>query len=183
LGPTCWSGFYRRAAVLDLLGGFSRAVGDRFADVDLALRMQYIGLRCVSEPRSRVVTTSTGENRASFGYQRAAERLFWRNRVTAPASGALLRHTAFVAGEVLRNAIRPTAVLGRLVGLSEALNAGRHHRQLVAAAEASAPQRAAATAAPRVIRLGSRSFRVDTAQKTLPSVRPAGRSVRGRLAA
>jgi hypothetical protein len=54
LGPTRMAGFYRRAALELLDGGFADAVGPRWADVDLALCLRRLGYTAVIEPASRV---------------------------------------------------------------------------------------------------------------------------------
>lgn len=182
LGPTRWAGFYRREAMVELLDGFARSVGESFCDVDLAARMQYVGFHCVGEPRSRVLTTAeNAPSRRGFGYQRAEERLFWRNLVTARRAGMLLKHSALVAREMLQNAMSPALIpvtLGRLLAMCEAVTLGPHRarlRQLQSTVES--------TLEPAVLSGTGRTLRIDAAQKSMRGVRATGRPVTGRLAA
>lgn len=182
LGPTRWAGFYRREAMVELLGGFARSVGESFCDVDLAVRMQYVGFQCVGEPRSRVLTTAEdAPSRRRFDFQRAEERLFWRNLVTARRAGVLLKHAALVAREVLRNALRPALIpvaLGRLLATCEAVTLGPHRGRLRRLQSTIGP-----TLESTALYGSRRTLRIDAAQKSVSATRTHGRPVAGRLAA
>lgn len=87
LGPALTAGFYRRD-ILVALDGFDSKVGDRFADIDLALSLQALEQLNVCEPASRVIAASEPQPRGAqrFALGRQAQRLFWRHR----SSGAAL---------------------------------------------------------------------------------------------
>lgn len=100
LGPTAWAGFYRRSAVLDLLGGFDPAVGDRHSDVDLALRLQQAGYRAVTEARSHV-TCAPVRAKMSISDTYFAERLFWRNQARQPRPTSIAAHVGLMCQELV----------------------------------------------------------------------------------
>ena len=142
LGPTLAAGFFRRE-VLEVLGRLDAHLDERYADVDLALKMAALDLRTVCEPGSRVVQTAVRDDqrRAPFARGRNAERIFWQS---APARGmlpSLVMHPFTLIGDVLatRSAIGAgLAALGRLLALVEFGAARRHEERLAAAREALA---------------------------------------------
>src|SRR5262249_3509065 len=91
LGPTQLAGFFRRSAVLDLLGGFDTTLGD-YCDVDLALRLRSVGYRSVNEARSQVSATATKKSRTGVRSALRAERLFWRALAAGVGPTAIAPH-------------------------------------------------------------------------------------------
>jgi GT2 family glycosyltransferase len=117
LGPGRLAGFYRRAA-WELLGGLAPEVGDARADVDLALRMRYCGLKATLEPKSVVWADGVPAN-AEGAYRGALqeERLFWRASTQGGWLGAFASHLGVWAVDAWRSALRgrlPLVLAGRL---------------------------------------------------------------------
>jgi hypothetical protein len=133
VGPTWLTGFYRKSAV-KLIGGFDASVGDELADIDLALRLAYVGFRCVSEIHSEAVLTQLpADRRAPFRGACRAERLFWRALAAQPAAGSLVLHAAVILHELARNTVGGGAargLLGRLVGVLDLPRCVRHRVEL-----------------------------------------------------
>jgi hypothetical protein len=137
LGPTLAAGFYRRS-VLEALAGFDAALGDRHADVDLALKLRDLDLRTVCESASRVIQTEsyTPLNDRSFQSGRAAERLFWLNAGSRGLFPSLLMHPLAVAGDIasrLKTSGAIGALTGRLVAALEIGTLRRHEERLALA--------------------------------------------------
>ena len=121
LGPSLRAAFYRTDTLLDL-GGFEPTVGERFIDVDLALTMSAVGLRCVHEPRSKVTSAPEREPAYSFRDGRGAERLFWRHIGHRGWFSSLLAHPLTALTGALGDLPHPGAVtqlIGRAVAMLE----------------------------------------------------------------
>ena len=73
--PAQSAGFYR-LEMLARLGGYSSAVGDELADLDLALRAAAAGWRIASEQRSRVLGRPLSPPTREFRSGRCAEHFF-----------------------------------------------------------------------------------------------------------
>jgi hypothetical protein len=116
LAPSSTAGFYR-LEMLARLGGYSSAVGDEYADLDLALRAAAAGWRIASEPRSRVFGRLLPPPTREFRSGRCAEQFFWRHLPNRRTAFALAGHAVGIAGEILSSAVRPGNLLhcvGRL---------------------------------------------------------------------
>lgn len=162
LGPTHWAGFYRRSAVLDLLGGFDGAMGE-YADVDLALRLRAVGYRCVSEARSQVATTAATP--ARFGVRGAlrSERLFWRALAAGVGPLAIAPHVGHVARELIRKfPVSPALLVARLIAAAQVSHHMQQHFALRAMRRKVTISLALANA---------RKLRIDEAEATLPMSR------------
>jgi hypothetical protein len=129
LAPPAQAGFYRRDA-LELVGQFPSAVGDRHADVDLALTLRYAGYRALLEPHS-IVRATVGDLELTPGrgwqFGLNAECLFWRTAGTLGWSSALAGHALGTFIEFGHNFPHPaalTTLAGRFIG---ACFMGRHH--------------------------------------------------------
>ncbi len=134
LAPSRWAGFYRRE-VLDLLGTpFDPAVGEEAADVDLGLRLAHAGFHTVMETRSEIHLVPARLPRlGGFAEGRQRERLFLRNAPVAGWWESLAWHPWTVLGECFEGLphLRSIARLfGRLAGLWELPELGRHHAYL-----------------------------------------------------
>jgi hypothetical protein len=131
LGPTLSAGFYRREAVRDA-GAVDVAMGEQFADVDLALSLQTAGYRAICEPSSQVLGRPPQTERDRFVDGLRAERLFWKH---APAMGwprSLALHALLVAAEALWSLRRPLGLirlLGRVAACLEIPLRGRNGRR------------------------------------------------------
>lgn len=168
LGPVRWAGFYRRSAVLELLGGFDGQL-DSQADVDLALRLQAAGYRSISEPRCQITLENSPRRQRGFGEALRGERLFWRNSL---ALGAVLEHLKLIAGEAVQNPVYAPALLcGRVCGLFEMGSHLKHRARMRAI-------RRKVTISLALAESGRKVVRVDEPQ-TLPlprrTVERAGR--------
>lgn len=143
-GPCLFAAFYRKAA-LDLVGGFSRQLGPRQADVDLALILEHAGFGVAVEHGCCVRAGSEVDAAAgSFGEALGDERLFWRNSGAVRQPSARLGHAALVAGELGRCLVKPTnvaRVLGRACGLLLPGGYARHRQNLAALAARALPAR------------------------------------------
>jgi hypothetical protein len=122
--PSAWAGFYRRDVLIELAAGFDSAVGDEFADIDLALRLEAAGFDSVCEPLCRVMVPemAAAAPRMSFRSGRSAERLYWRHRGATGPSGSVTRHLALVARDALTCLIQPraaAAISGRITATLE----------------------------------------------------------------
>ncbi|MBI2824642.1 MAG: hypothetical protein HYX69_08155 [Planctomycetia bacterium] len=130
LGPALGAAFYRRSALQALVNPLSEIVGDRWADVDLALRLTRAGHICLFEPRSRVVAAPNSPEHSSFSDGWFAERLFWRHAKEQGLARSAIGHLAVVTAELVRAAVRPWEVgrvIGRIAGTMEWL---AHWRQI-----------------------------------------------------
>ncbi len=139
-GPVLAAGFYRRS-LLAAMGGFSTALGDELADLDLALSAKALGLCTTLETGSRILAnedvalTLSPRNPRSFLAGRQAERLFWRHR-NMHGSLAVAMHPVAILGETIVN-LTSLAGIGRLLGRCvAALELGTTRRQLVALQQA-----------------------------------------------
>lgn len=121
LGCALTCGFLRRDA-LDAVGGWATDLGERGADVDLALRLRSQGYQACFEPQSVVAAPSVGPVDSALRAGWHAERLFWRHAsLQRPLD--IARHAALVAEEALTIPWRPTRLwrlIGRLSGAIEA---------------------------------------------------------------
>jgi hypothetical protein len=116
--PSSIAGFYRMP-MLAKLGGFSAAVGDEYADLDLALRAAAAGWQTTVEAKSRVFHAGLPRMARSVRSGMGAERFFWRHLPADGRGAALAAHAITVAAELLAGAWRPRNVmhtLGRLAG-------------------------------------------------------------------
>jgi hypothetical protein len=122
-GPDLLAGFYRRSAV-ESVGGFPRFATE-LAAVDVAMRLQRAGFRCIAEPRSLArITAATTEERPGFRHGRDAEQLFWQWAAAHGLLRSLMAHAALLAGECAIGLWRPSMLLnlaGRAVGTIAAL--------------------------------------------------------------
>jgi len=153
LGPTLVAGFYRREAVLSA-GGFDETIGERYADVDMALTLKQAGYRSTCESGSLVFGDLSVTEPLGFTDARRVERLFWKHAPFHHRLGPILLHALTVAVELLLPFPGPRSIrrlLGRLLGLldSRRLDRARH-----AATERNV--------APR----SSASTRLDTRRRT-----------------
>ncbi len=115
LGACGFAAFYRKSA-LDFVGGLSRQLGMRQADVDLALVLARAGFGVAIEPRSRIYASADVEARQGAAQQALHdERLFWRNLPNAGQVKSLAAHAGLVAIELLRSFGRP-GMLAQLAG-------------------------------------------------------------------
>ena len=128
LGPTLAAGFYRRQALVDV-GGFRRDVGVELVDVDISLRLQAAGYRCVHEAASLVTTEESVSSQAlSFQSGREAELFFWCHAAQSGWVPALLMHPCSVVLELVGNLFRPQILLrmlGRVAACLEQVAPGR----------------------------------------------------------
>jgi GT2 family glycosyltransferase len=141
LGPAYQAGFYRKSLLDHSELGLSDDVGDRLADVDLAVALRHAGYRTVVEPGCKVYTDAEPQVSRTFRQARQAERLFWRN---APAVGwtrAMVCHPWVVAAECvasLPSAAALTQLVARAIACFEKASHHRRHELLAQIAD-SAP--------------------------------------------
>lgn len=103
LGPSSWAAFYRLSALLEQTVAFDPAVGDRLADVDLALRLRQAGHQALFEPGTVIRAAAGGRGFSQVGPLQAgwrAERLFWRHAIDGGLTSALCSHLLVVAAEL-----------------------------------------------------------------------------------
>jgi hypothetical protein len=140
LGPTLAAAFYRRD-VLAALDGFDRGLGDRLADVDLALALQALGRLHICEPASRLLQMSDPwavPADGGFALGRAAERLFWRYAAQRGLAASFAMHALTVLADAIRSTPRIaalTSVVGRIVSTLELGAAKRSEQRLSVASE------------------------------------------------
>lgn len=116
VAPSSIAGYYRLDMVTRL-GGFSTAVGDELADLDLALRAKAAGWRMACEPRSRVYSPPLPPTVRGLRSGLYAERFFWRHARHHHRILALAGHGTRIAGEMAAGLWKPSNVLhciGRL---------------------------------------------------------------------
>lgn len=104
LGPTLAAGFYSRE-LLDALGGFSSAVGDELADIDLALSLVELGYRTVMEPSCKLQACggdALGPRAGALARGQQIERLFLRHAATHGGTRAVLAHPWAIAVDTWR---------------------------------------------------------------------------------
>jgi hypothetical protein len=122
IGPHAAAGFFRKR-LLEGLNGFAKVVGDAYADVDLGLRLQYLGLDTVVEPSALVSRDKLPRTGGGFGDGLRMERLFLRHLGLAGGwAAAMARPLTMVLGLCLRLLNPPKAVLhllGRLTAWCE----------------------------------------------------------------
>jgi len=128
LGPTLSGAFYRRSALAAWSQPFSPIVGERLADVDLALRLARRGHRAMFEPASRVVAPQPvgAGNALSEGW--LAERLFWRHAGAHGVWTSCVSHLQLMMGEAAATIVKPwqaAKLIGRLTGSMERVIAGQ----------------------------------------------------------
>lgn len=138
LGPTLHAGFIRASAIQSL-GGFDESMGDQFADIDLALSLNYLGFEAVFEPQSRIsIQPSVLCSPATFATGRRAERLFWRNRLQRSGWLGTLLHPVVAmtqAASCLPKWNSISQLLGRAIGCLEFGTAARYQAKIRDAAE------------------------------------------------
>ena len=157
LGPDPRAAFYRKSAV-NSVGRFAVELGPWFAGVDLALKLEQAGGRCVVEPESQVRATASVMPRVG-AFRRAlrAERLFWRWAPRTNWLVALVAHLGEAVLDVCREFPGPgmaTGLLGRLVGLC-LVGADRQHRRRFLDSRRDALTARAVVAAPHFATQGS----------------------------
>jgi len=137
LGPTLSAAFYRRD-VLAALDGFDGQLGDRFADVDLALCLQAIGCLHRCEPASQL-KQAIGEiavaDDKAFSRGRLAQRLFWRHAAGRGIAASLALHPFSVASDLAREGFSSVAasMLGRAVGYCQVGESRRQQDRIATA--------------------------------------------------
>jgi hypothetical protein len=114
-GPSALAGFYRTAA-LESIGLFDADVGDWLAAVDVALKLQRAGTRCVVEPRSVAYAETFGvAGPRPLRYGIEAERFFRREARQGRRLSSWAWHAGLLKAEFLRSPLRPS-LLVRLAG-------------------------------------------------------------------
>ena len=179
LGPSASAAFYRKACLDELFTCFDAQLGDRLADVDLALRLRRAGHLAVCEPRSRVeVHAASSSHSSPLAESRFAERLFWRHLDRSRAWGTKLMHFLTIVGESATGLPFPRALtqpIGRMLGWLE-----RHRMTLESdwhepAATAEVADQDSVPAADLAARHGTQ-LRVDGAHAhTTPRAVPVSR--------
>jgi hypothetical protein len=144
VGPLLQAAFIRRES-LDAFGGIlPSAVGDEFADIELALTLRRAGWQIRFDSQCQVYAPSIEQSQPtgiSGGLH--AERLFWRHWSETGRLAGLVAHPWTAISNVLGSTWQaPLTALGRFLGLCE-LGAARSYRQTLAAATAAAEQAAA----------------------------------------
>jgi len=122
-GPDILAAFYCRSA-LEAIGGFWPSATDALVGIEVALSLEQIGFRCVSEPECRVTAAAALADRPGFRRGRDAERLFWRWAARHGRRRSLLGHVALVTGECVVGLWRPSLwsqLAGRVVGAIQAI--------------------------------------------------------------
>jgi hypothetical protein len=139
VGPSRVAGFFRREVVV-AAGGWSTAVGDAYADVDLGLTLAACGLLAAVEPRAQL-THSSSLPESAFRQGLGAERTFWRSAAGQGWLRELAWHPWVVAIDALsalpRLRILPK-LAGRLLGMCDLGRARRHHLRVDQLAQALA---------------------------------------------
>ena len=121
VGPSLAAGFFARE-LLDALGGFSDAVGDELADIDLALSLAELGFRTVSELECKLLARSdldVARRSGALSQGRHLERLFLRHAAARGGIWAVLAHPLAIASDTWRELPRLSAALqliGRALG-------------------------------------------------------------------
>ena len=140
VGPLLQAAFYRKSA-LQSLGTLPIAVGDKLADVDIALSLHSAGWRMALEPGCRVFAPSVAESSPpSFLSGLWSERLYWRYFSEAGSITEILPHAFFGLKDILRCRPwwkAPAQALGRFIATCQ-LGHYRKHRQLLAKARSEA---------------------------------------------
>lgn len=132
LGPTLAAAFYR-AESLRWVGGFSPAVGEDLADLDVALSLARVGLRCVVETSSQVIGRPAEPLATPYSLGQATERMYWRHAAAHAPLGPTLFHPLELLLDFLVQLPRGGAcrrLLGRLSALREAPQNARHSQNL-----------------------------------------------------
>lgn len=137
LGPTLAAAFFRRD-VLTALDGFDGQLGDRFADVDLALCLQDLGCLHCCEPASRlkqVISDVSASDDKAFSRGRLAQRLFWRHAAGRGLAASLALHPLSLAGDLAREGVTAAAasMLGRAVACCQIGEARRQQERIATA--------------------------------------------------
>ncbi|MGH9642755.1 MAG: glycosyltransferase [Terriglobales bacterium] len=140
LAPTLQAAFYRRSALEAFGGGLPTAVGDKFADIDLAESLHQANWLLKSEPECRVFG-SAGEDSIAGGFTSGftAERFYWRH---SPPRGIMSRLTHLP--QAITDSMRckplwkaPAELAGRLTAICQYRHY-RRHRQMLATSTAAA---------------------------------------------
>jgi GT2 family glycosyltransferase len=141
IGPAIVAASYRKAALAAVGGGLTMAVGDRLADVDLALTLSSAGWVIATDPSCRVYGAAIDQPRSSgFMSGMWSERLFWRHAKHRGLIAEMLAHPVTAFSDSLRGAPfwrMPAQALGRLIAICQF---GHYavQRQVFAAAKAQA---------------------------------------------
>ena len=191
IGPVLLAAFYRKSA-LDALGGVPTAIGDRLADIDIALSLRHAGWQIASEPNCRLFAPASeiSDSNPDFGfvYGLTTERLFWRHAGELGRTSSIAAHIGTVAGELIGHGLiskAPAQLLGRLVALVDRRNY-RHYRTAMRACRTAAMAAKSATPAAQVPQptamaqepatAQNQILRVDAAHSShAPSEKPAAR--------
>ncbi len=132
-GATRTAAFYRRS-VLRSIGGLPGGVGDRLADVDLALTIARMGLLTHLEPTSVVLADSSPTlPETTFRSGLYAERLYRRNRQHNASLLTMIAHGLAVTGEAISCLWQPAKirrVLGRMFAVCGMGSYRKHRRWL-----------------------------------------------------
>ncbi len=155
VGPSLLAGFYRQSAVMRC-GGFEARVGTTLSDLDLALSLNGIQLKCRLAVESRVHARKLPQESATaLESGRNGERLVWRHAPHFGWAATMLSRPAVFAAELIGGALRPSAwgrLAGRLLAYVEFGKFRKHHLHL----------RQAAQAEPAKLRQDSGNRRIDT---------------------
>jgi hypothetical protein len=131
-GPTLAAAFYRRRA-LDENAALPRAVGDGFADLELALELRRSNHRAVFEPDCRIRVPAARIVGSGGGLRQGwcAERFFWRRASTRSWAEVLIGHTLLAVGELLADLVHPRwpRITGRLAATCLAWRDRDYHRR------------------------------------------------------
>ncbi len=162
IGPAIVAASYRTAALAVIGGGLPCAVGDRLADIDLALTLSLAGWVIATDPNCRVYGAAI-DHPLSSGFLSGmwSERLFWRHAKHRGLIVEMRAHLVTAVSDSLRGAPfwrLPAQAFGRLMAICQF---GHYavQRQVFAAAKAQAdaaqhsvshvPKEPVATSAPR----------------------------------
>ncbi|MFO0901729.1 MAG: glycosyltransferase family 2 protein [Pirellulales bacterium] len=132
LGPALRAGFYRTELLLQL-GGWEAAIGEQWADIDLALTLDAAGLtsRCVGD--SVVIGHPEEPLARGIAAGRAAERVFWRHAVHRGWISSVLAHPFTVAADALGalpSFAAATQLLGRTLALADGARYAEYRKDL-----------------------------------------------------
>ena len=141
IGPAIVAASYRKAALAAVGGGVPMAVGDRLADVDLALTLSSAGWVIATDANCRVYGATIDQPLGSgFMSGMWSERLFWRHVKHRGLIAEMLAHPITAFSDSIRDVPfwrLPAQVLGRLIAICQF---GHYavQRQIFAAAKAQA---------------------------------------------
>jgi hypothetical protein len=121
IGPQLGAGFYRKS-VIDAIGGIPSCVGDKLAEIDLAMVLRKAGWQIELEPACRVLAQQMdGRLPAGFRSALSSECLYWRHFADDGIAG-LVTHPYVQLADIVRTKPWwkiPACAAGRLIGLVE----------------------------------------------------------------